>query len=99
MVDSGNGKTDGMTPASEPRTTVEQKVDDLAASVDKRFEAVDKRFEQVTAAIVEQREYTEFAFGQLRTDMNSGFNRLEHKLDRVLDTLTGTSSPPRRRKA
>ena len=95
-----------MTPASEPRTTVEQKIDDLAASfgqrfdaIDRRFDAIDKRFEQVTAAIVEQREYTEFAFGQLRTEMNSGFNRLEHKLDRVLDTLTGTSSPPRRRKA
>jgi hypothetical protein len=66
-------------------------------AVDKRFEAVDKRFDEVTEALVEQRKYTEFAFDTLKTEMTGGFGRLEHKLDRVLDTLTRTKSSRRRR--
>jgi hypothetical protein len=50
-------------------------------------------------AFVEQRKYTEFAFGQLRTEMNGGFNRLDRKLDRVLATLARTLSPRRRRRS
>jgi hypothetical protein len=33
--------------------------------VDRRFDVVDRRFDEVDAAIVEQRQYTEFAFGKL----------------------------------
>src|SRR5215510_15133671 len=101
-----------------PNETLEQKVDKLTATVearfdsvdkrfdavDKRFEAVDKQFEEVTEALVEQREYTEYAFDRLRTEINAGsrqirgdISRLERKLDRVLDTRTRTKSPRRRR--
>jgi len=55
---------------------IERKLDALAVSVGQRFEAVDKRFDQVTEALVEQRQYTEFAFTQLDAKMTSGFNAL-----------------------
>jgi methyl-accepting chemotaxis protein len=35
------------------------------AQVNQRFEEVNQRFEEVSQAFVEQREYTEFAFGRL----------------------------------
>ena len=78
-------------------------VDTRFDAVDARFTAlntsIDKRFDEVTEALVEQRQYTEFGVGQLRTEMNGGFNRLDRKLDRVLATLTRTLSPRRRRRS
>jgi predicted nucleic acid-binding Zn-ribbon protein len=81
-------------------------VDKRFDAVDKRFDDVDKRFDDVAEALVEQREYTEFAFDKLRTDMIAGsrqirgdISRLERKLDRVLDTRTRTKSPGRRRRS
>lgn len=56
---------------------IEQKLDALSESVDRRFEEVDKRFDEVSEHFVEQREYTEFAFERLRTEMVEGFTRLE----------------------
>ena len=39
------------------------------------------RFDEVTAAFVERREYTDFAFQQLRSEMQSGFGGIERKLN------------------
>ena len=77
--------------------TVEEKLDTLSASVDRRFDSfsasVDQRFDDVTAMLVEQRQYTEFAFDRLASEMKAGFkgvdsrfNRLERKLDQFIDT-------------
>ena len=92
-----------LTALSASVETVDHRLTALSASVDHRLTAlsasVDRRFDEVSEAFVEQRKYTEFAVEQLRveiiTEMNSGFGRVDRKLDRVLDTLTRT--PPRRR--
>jgi hypothetical protein len=76
---------------------VEQKLDKLSESVDRRFDAlsvsVDQRFDDVTAMLVEQRQYTGFAFDRLHGEMKAGFNSvdgrfdsLERKLDQFIDT-------------
>jgi hypothetical protein len=68
-------------------------VDRRFEAVDRRFEAVDRRFDAVDAAIVEQRQYTEFAFGKLQQELvtvKSGLGRVERKLDRLIDA-TGPS--------
>jgi ABC-type transporter Mla subunit MlaD len=98
--------------------TVEQKLDKLSASVDQRFDAVDQRFEavdqrfnavdrqfdDVRAALAEQRQYTEFAFDRLASDMSDGFkgvegrfNRLERKLDQFIDTQSKANELVERR--
>ena len=71
-----------------------RKLDSRSASVDKRFERIDERFDEVTSAMVEQREYTEFAFGSLTQEMTVGFDRVDRRiaievgrLDRKLDQL------------
>jgi predicted nuclease with TOPRIM domain len=72
--------------SGDAQQTVEQKLDVLSASVDKRFNAVDENFKAVTAALVEQREYTEFAFGRLeaRLDrMEAPLDRMEARFDRM----------------
>jgi hypothetical protein len=82
---------------------IEQKLDALTvavdarfAAVDARFDTVDARFDEVTSALVEQRQYTEFAFDRLRREMMAGFammttnfGRLERKLDQLIDRATG----------
>src|SRR5262245_18814885 len=70
-------------------------VDARFGEMDKRFGEMDARFTGVDDAIVEQREYTEFAFKHLQNEMKSGFSRLERKLDNALNTRTRT--PNRRR--
>ncbi len=100
----------GEKPVPETLETIAEKITALSTSTDARFAAVDKRFDDVSDALVEQRKYTEFAFGKLRTEMNAkfsglrtemngGFGRLDRKLDRVLDTLARTLSPRRRRRS
>jgi hypothetical protein len=84
-------------PVAETLETIAEKVTALSKSVDARFVDVDRRFDEVSEAFVEQRKYTEFAFEQLRTEMKGGFGRLDRKLDRVLETLTRSLSPRRRR--
>ena len=79
-------------PVSETLETLAGKITALSTSTDKRFD-------EVSEAFVEQRRYTEFAFEQLRTDMTGGFGRLDRKLDRVLQTLTRSLSPRRRRRS
>ena len=86
-------------PLAETLETISEKITALSKSTDARFADVDKRFDEVREAFVEQRRYTEFAFEQLRTEMNGGFGRLDRKLDRVLETLTRSLSPRRRRRS
>ena len=73
-------------------------VDRRFNAVDQRFDAVDREFEAVAAAIVEQRQYTEFAFGQLQQELvvvKAGLGRVERKLDRLIDGATpSTKSEP-----
>ena len=71
--------------------TVEEKLDHLAASVDERFEQVDRRFDQIDAAIIEQRQYTEFAYSRLENRMDVGFGRIERKLDQFIDVQLHTN--------
>ena len=62
--------------SGEGTETVGQKIDTLSASVDERFDAVD-------AALVEQRQYTEFAFDRLADEMRTGFEAINGRLDGV----------------
>ena len=100
MVDSSKGraKADPVELLQEKVHAIEQKLDALSTSVDARFDAVDarlgagftsvdERFNEVTLTFVEQREYTDFAFERLRNEMQTGFGRLERKLDMVIDRL------------
>jgi chromosome segregation ATPase len=59
--------------------SVEHKVDALAASMDQRFD-------EVTAAILEQRRYTDVAFDQLTTRI-SGLEKKVDSLDTKFDSL------------
>ena len=86
--------------------TVEQKLDKLSASVDHRFGAVDQRFEavdqrfdavdrqfdDVRAALAEQRQYTEFAFDRLASEMRAGFNGVESRFDGLEGRFNGLES-------
>ena len=87
MVDfpKGEAMVERLEDLPERVQAIEQKLDALATSVDARFD-------EVSAAFVEQREYTDFAFQQLHSEMQSGFGRIERKLDMVIDRI---SSPPR----
>ena len=83
---------DPMEALPERVTAVEGKLDALGARVDARFD-------DVTRALVEQREYTEFAFERLQTEMRAGFSamatnfaRLERKFDQLIDGLLGRRS-------
>jgi len=83
--------------------SIDARFTDLNTSIDARFTVVDRRFHDVTEALVEQRQYTEFAFEKLRAElvgeMTGGFGRLDRKLDRVLDALPQTPSSRRRRRS
>jgi len=74
---------------------IERQLSALSASVDKRFDAVDERFDsgetRIAEGFAEQRRYTEFAFERLSTEMRSGLERLERKLDRFIDTQLQTN--------
>jgi hypothetical protein len=67
--------------------TVESKVDQLSTSVNQRFDNVDKRFNEVDAALLEQRQYTEFSYSRLEAKMDAGFSRtLDQFIDAQLQT-------------
>jgi septation ring formation regulator EzrA len=68
-------------------------VDQRFEAIDQRFDAVDKQFEAVAAAIVEQRQYTEFAFGRMDTRLE----RIERTLHQFIDTQTKTNDLVERR--
>lgn len=73
--------TNGSGSLPERVQGVEQKVDAFSASVDAKFDQVDRRFDQVDAALLEQREYTEFTYEKLDSKMDEGFSRLDRKMD------------------
>ncbi len=78
MVDSTKGSMMATDLEGMPERVdrVEQKVDGLTASVDERFDAVDQAF-------LEQRQYTEFAFDQLRAEMRAGFGQVDARFGQV----------------
>lgn len=61
--------------------TLEKKLDLLSASVDQKFEQMGRRFDAVDEALLEQRQYTEFAFSSLEARMGAGDARLDAKMD------------------
>jgi chromosome segregation ATPase len=71
-----------------------EQVDRRFEQVDHRFEQVDRRFDGIESALIEQREYTEFAFERLDRKMDAGFARLERKVDRILDLQMGRTALP-----
>jgi uncharacterized protein YicC (UPF0701 family) len=87
-VDALSASVDARFDAVDKRF---EAVDKRFDTVDKRFDAVDKRFDDVTEALVEQRQYTEFAFDRLAGEMREGFNRLERKLDQFIDVQLKTN--------
>ena len=46
------------------------------------------RATDVDRAFAEQRQYTEFAFSTLRSEMHAGFDRLERKIDWIVEHLS-----------
>ena len=77
--------------------TVEQKLDTLSTSVDRRFDtvgtrfdalsaSVDTRFDALDLALIEQRQYTEFAFDRLDGRFDRSDNRFD-KFDSRFDRL------------
>ena len=88
--------------------SVDGRFDTLSVSVDERFDtlsvSVDERFDAVDVALIEQRQYTEFAFDRLADAMRNGFNgvdgrfnRLERKLDQFIDTQSRANQLVERR--
>jgi hypothetical protein len=78
MVDSRGRRrmVQGTADFNERLASVEHKVDALAVSMDQHFD-------EVTAAILERRRYTDFAFEQLSTRVSG----LEVKLEARTDSL------------
>ncbi len=85
-----------------------EEVDRRFEQIDRHFEEVDRRFDEVTTAIVEQRQYTEFAFERLQEMMQDGFKtltatvdrglgRLERKIDQLIDVQFQTNALVERR--
>jgi chromosome segregation ATPase len=69
-------------------------VDERFNAIDERFNAVDERFNAVDAALLEQRQYIEFAYSRLETKMDLGFSRvdrIERKLDQFIDVQLQTN--------
>lgn len=76
----------------------------LEETVGTLIETVDRRFDGVDALSLDHRQYAEHAFETLRTEMQSGFgrmdqrfNRLERKLDQFIDTQSKTNELAERR--
>ena len=86
MVDSRKGKAMAdEVGVSERVQVVEQKIEQLAASVKSGFNGVDEAF-------ADQRLYTELAVGRVGTDINrldskieARFSRLERRMEQVID--------------
>ena len=89
-------------------TSVDERFDAVSTSVNERFAtlsiSVDERFDAVDVALVEQRQYTEFAFDRVNDEMRNGFSgvdsrfdRLERKLEQFIDTQSTTNKLVERR--
>ena len=84
---------------TDPVEALAEKVDAIGQKLDAHASSVDARFHEVTSALVEQRQYTEFAFDRLRSEMTAGFSamtanfaRLGQKLDLLIDRMAGGHS-------
>src|SRR5262245_24559769 len=58
---------------------------------------IERRFDDIQGALVEQRQYTEFAFERLASEMREGFDRLTRKLDQFINTQSKTNELVERR--
>jgi chromosome segregation ATPase len=67
---------DRIDDLAERVQAVETRMDQVPASIEQRFDSVD-------AAILEQREYTEFAFDKLERSMNARFDVVDARFDAV----------------
>ena len=88
MADRIDALTEDVQAVEKRVQTVGDKLDRVSASVDRRFEQVaqqvaqvDRRFDAVDTALLEQRQYTEFASARLEAKMDAGDSRLEAKID------------------
>ncbi len=70
-----------MDDGAERTQTIEQKLGTLSTSVAERFDTVD-------AALIEQRQYTEFAFDRLASEMRIGCNGVDGRFN-TLERLAG----------
>jgi len=96
MVDSTKGTTmaDGIDDLAKRLHTVEGKMDKITTSLDaltgsvaELTQKVTHGFSQVTAALVEQRQYTEFAATQIGEKMDVGFTRVSARFDDVTGAI------------
>jgi uncharacterized coiled-coil protein SlyX len=89
MVDSRKGEAmaDRIDDLTERVHSVEGKLDQLSTSVAQLSASVDLRFDEVTAAIVEQRQYTEFAWSQLDSRIAGVESRLDSRIAGVESKL------------
>jgi hypothetical protein len=51
----------------------------------------------MATGFVEQREYTEFSYARLEAKMDSGFARVDRKLDHLIDAHRPRPKPKRRK--
>ena len=84
MTDRIDNLTDRVRAVEDRVQAVEQKLDHLSASVDERFNAVD-------AALLEQRQYSEFSYARLEAKMDAGVSLFERKLDQFIDVQLRTN--------
>ena len=68
---------EGLEHLPERVEAVEQRLEGLAADFAAHVEQVSRRFDQVDAALLEQRRYTEFAYGRQDSRMDAGFAQVE----------------------
>ena len=83
MADRIDALTERVQAVETRVQTVGLKLDRLSGKVDGLSASVDQKFEAVDAAILEQRQYTEFAYSRLEARMDAGFSRLGERFDRL----------------
>ena len=83
MVDSREDETvaDRIDRLTERVTGVEDRLEVLAGSLAELSASVDRRFDDMDRGFLEQREYTEFAFERLRTEMNERLASVDKSFD------------------
>jgi predicted nucleic acid-binding Zn-ribbon protein len=64
-------------------TWTDERLDDLATGIDRRFDQVDKRFDQVDQRF----DRVEDDIRELRSDMKKGFEAVDKKFDAKFDSL------------
>ncbi len=80
------GKRDGMGDGTNDLT---ERVEAVKARMDQDRVSIDQRFDTVDAALVEQRQYTEFAFDSLKIDIAGVKGELKADIAAVRGELAG----------